>query len=75
MGLTCNIDRRGRAIRGIAGLLLLGCGAAMLLSADPSRNGGMNLLAILLGLLGAFMVFEAILGWCAIRAMGKKTPF
>jgi len=24
---------------------------------------------------GAFAVFEAIKGWCAIRAMGIRTPF
>ncbi len=24
--------------------------------------------------LGAFMIFEAIKGWCVIRALGIKTP-
>jgi hypothetical protein len=25
--------------------------------------------------LGAFGIFEAIVGWCALRAMGVKSPF
>ena len=24
---------------------------------------------------GMFVIFEALVGWCAVRAMGMKTPF
>lgn len=60
-----NIDSRGRLARGIIGVLLL-------------LGGLLAVLYILwLGLLllasAAFVLFEAIRGWCGLRACGIKT--
>ena len=65
---TCNIGIRGRVFRGILGLLLVGLGLYLILKADQAFWGT--------GLctLGAFAIFEAIKGWCALRAMGIRLP-
>lgn len=74
--MQCNIDARGKAVRLIWGLLLL-LGAAVI--------GGLAFAGVLVGWVwwlavaglfaaGAFGVFEARAGWCAVRAMGFKTP-
>ena len=62
-----NIDWRGRLARGVWGTLLLIAGIIM---ADHK-------LWICLGLvgLGLFSIFEALRGWCLVRACGIKTKF
>lgn len=75
MGFTCNIDRRGRTIRGGLGILVLSAGTAAWALTSSPRGEFVGVSVAILILSGAFMVFEAIIGWCAIRAMGKKTPF
>lgn len=74
MPLTCNIDRRGRLIRGVAGALTALAGVAWLLLARPLTPWG-GILGAGLILAGGFMLFEAARGWCAARAMGLRTPF
>ncbi len=73
-GLACNIDRRGRIVRAVSGLVCLALGVAVLLLGGwlPGwlRWGGGALLAAL----GAFQLFEARKGWCAVRALGYRTP-
>lgn len=75
MGLTCNIDRRGKRARAIVGAVFLLVGAALAIAAwrtgEPLTLGLPAGLAILAG---AFGLFEAANGWCAVRAMGFKTP-
>jgi len=66
---TCNIDRRGRLVRGIFGLVALGAGVWMILQTDHAF-WGTGLCAF-----GAFGIFEALKGWCALRALGIQTPF
>jgi putative Ca2+/H+ antiporter (TMEM165/GDT1 family) len=75
MALTCNIDRRGRAIRGIAGAIAIATGAAIWVGTDATRAWPTILITLLFLITGLFTVFEATVGWCAIRAMGRKTPF
>jgi len=75
MALACNIDAKGKAVRlryGIA-LTLIG-GVCALAWAVPS--GGPVAWLVTGGLVagGAFAIFEARAGWCAIRALGIKTP-
>jgi hypothetical protein len=90
MAFACNIDRRGRAVRTIAGAATLLVGIALI--AAPLLLGGgeaegtstpqetANRTASLLvgGIAaccgGAFMLFEGLVGWCAVRAMGMRTP-
>ena len=68
MNWQCNIDRRGRLFRGILGLLFLGAGLWLVIGTDHDFWGSGAIAA------GAFALFEAIRGWCAIRAMGIGTP-
>jgi hypothetical protein len=75
MGLRCNIDRRGKVARLIWGLLLLVAGCLILFtSALPtgSLKAWIGAVACFGG--GAFALFEALVGWCAVRALGFKTP-
>ena len=90
MAFACNIDRRGRAIRTIAGAATLLIGVALLvaplvLGGGDSENSSAAQdvanrdAALLIGGIaaccgGAFMLFEGLVGWCAVRAMGFKTP-
>ena len=60
-----NIDRQGRLLRGMVGLVLL-VGAAF-----GVRESGW--LGALLAAGGIFSVFEALRGWCAARSCGLKT--
>ncbi|MGA2582894.1 MAG: YgaP-like transmembrane domain [Tepidisphaeraceae bacterium] len=74
MAFTCNIDRRGRQIRMINGIVTVILGIiALFVLAIP--RGGVLLWSITIILLfaGAFMIFEGAIGWCALRAMGVKT--
>ena len=76
MALTCNIDQRGRTSRIMIGAMIEAPGVVLLvlrytgvLSGDwPWFVGA----AAVIG--GVFMIFEGAIGWCAVRAMGFKTP-
>jgi hypothetical protein len=73
--MNCNIDRTGRRLRAVGGILcsLLGIGLIVLASLRRDLliplliTGGLALLS------GVFQIFESWKGWCAIRAMGFKT--
>lgn len=74
MGLTCNIDRKGRASRALAGGAAIALAAALASVVWSSGLGVWGWAMVTgLALLGAFGLFEAAYGWCAIRAMGFKT--
>lgn len=63
--MTRNIDNRGRVVRGIGALaLLMGAGFGF---AASWWLGGLLLAS------AAFVGFEALRGWCALRACGIKT--
>ncbi len=60
-----NIDSKGRILRGVTALILL-VGAWFAL--------GVSIwLCMFLAVAGVFAVFEAVRGWCALRACGIKT--
>ena len=60
-----NIDNKGRLIRGLcATALLVGSGFGFAVSLW---------LGIALMASGVFVAFEALQGWCALRACGIKT--
>jgi uncharacterized membrane protein len=60
-----NIDARGRLVRGLGG------GALVILGVFLCR---VNLLAAVLTIIfGGFVFFEAVRGWCLMRACGIKT--
>ena len=74
MKTTCNIDQRGRKVRFVGGVLFDGCGAALLVWGALTGGVGLAVAGMVLSLAGGFMIFEAARGWCALRAMGIKTP-
>lgn len=60
-----NIDNKGRLVRGLGALaLLVGAGFGFAVSVWL----GIALLAS-----GVFVAFEALRGWCALRACGIRT--
>lgn len=61
-----NLSPAGRVVRGLAGVASLA--AAGLLW--PSAPVG----AILMGVAALFLFFEALRGWCVVRACGIRTP-
>ncbi len=72
--MTCNIDRRGRRFRRIMGQVAVA--AAVLPGSLAMLTGGVALgvVAIALAAGGAFSLYEARRGWCAVRAAGFRTP-
>ncbi len=75
MAFTCNINSKGKRIRLVFGAILLIVGiAAMLLHARPAGSVWAWVVSGSVTAIGAFMLFEARAGWCALRAMGFKTP-
>lgn len=60
-----NIDNKGRLLRAaIALLLFIGAGFGF---------AATLWLGLVLAASGAFVLFEALRGWCALRACGVKT--
>lgn len=70
-GGSCNIDRKGRLIRFFLGGLSLVCAVILWLAVGGPWVWG----AVMLAALGAFTLYEAARGWCALRAMGIRTPW
>jgi hypothetical protein len=73
--MQCNIDTRGRAARRSGGIICCLLGAASLGLGFWGWYRAASLGAgVILILAGLFQLFEASRGWCALRAMGFKTP-
>ena len=62
-----NIDKGGRVARGGISIIFLLIAGVLVPYSAP--------LALIFGLTGLFTLFEALRGWCAVRACGIKTPF
>jgi len=60
-----NIDRKGRIIRGVLGVLLVAVGLSV--------HGYSLWVCLALVLSGGFSLFQAARGWCFARACGIKT--
>ncbi len=63
-----NLESKGRWVRGIMGVLALAAAAIGRLAADWNAW-----VCVLLACYGLFAIFEAVRGWCVIRACGIKT--
>jgi len=90
MAFACNIDRRGRTLRTLAGAVTLGAGLVLVTmpillaeppaesAANPQETADRTTAFLVAGIAacggGAFMLFEGLVGWCAVRAMGFRTP-
>lgn len=73
--MTCNIDSKGRSFRLITGMIFLIAGGvfiAIALFAWPSWIPWLIAACCIAG--GSFSIYEALAGWCALRAMGMRTP-
>lgn len=73
--LNCNIDQRGRKLRLFLGAFIESIGlllAALWFFAVTPPWAIWPAAAVWLA--GVFVLFEAAMGWCAVRAMGIKTP-
>lgn len=70
--MQCNIDSKGRAMRLLLGLATIAAGVLVLVFGGTEGVP----LGIGLGCLagGIFATVEGWAGWCAIRAMGFRTP-
>jgi hypothetical protein len=77
MKLACNIDAKGKAVRLRMGLIQLALAAVVAVAtglAVGSPMGWMGwAISGILTLVGAFSIFEARAGWCALRALGFRT--
>lgn len=75
MALTCNIDRRGKTFRFVMGAFLESIGLALGVLWFFEWTPAWTIWpAAAIWLSGMFVLFEAAVGWCAMRAMGFKTP-
>ena len=72
--MHCNIDRRGRTARIVTGALVETAGMGLLawwyLGGPPWAIW--PALGCIAG--GNFAIIEGAIGWCAVRAMGFRTP-
>lgn len=72
--MQCNLDAKGKAMRLQGGIVLSTIALAALLLGVFRLVDGSWLwyagFALLAG--GAFMIFEGVAGWCALRAMGIR---
>lgn len=75
MPLTCNIDAKGRIARLMYGVATIVAGLWVAVGwAWGSEDWLTWVVAATLLALGALGIFSARAGWCAVRAMGWKTP-
>jgi hypothetical protein len=74
---ACNINAAGRALRLVAGLITLSTAVllvALLLWGPLADDTWWWAVAAAALAGGAFMTYEGWAGWCALRAMGWRTP-
>ena len=74
MKLAANIDRRGRKVRLVVGIVVDACGAVLVVTSLHHGGTGILIGGIVALVFGSFTIFEAANGWCLLRAMGIKTP-
>ena len=73
--LKCNINRRGRVVRFYSGLFDLAIAIGFSLVAYLGMVASWGYVAAgVLAVIGVFTLFEAMRGWCVLRAMGFRTP-
>jgi hypothetical protein len=75
MPIACNIDKRGRIARLIYGMVLIAAASVLAFLWALHGNSVIRwVITISCAVAGGFGIFEAIRGWCVMRAMGFKTP-
>ena len=76
MTSACNINSRGKAVRLIGGAIVSLIGVALIVAIlmQALVSPAWWVLAIITLASGLFMIYEGWAGWCAIRALGWRTP-
>ena len=72
--MQCNIDRRGRRVRLLIGAVVEIAGFGLLAWWFLGGPPWMIWPSVACIITGDFAMLEGALGWCAIRAMGFRTP-
>ena len=74
--MQCNIDARGKRVRLLGGLLLVvgGLVLATLAATETLDAWWVWVIAAAAIAGGGFAMVEGWAGWCAVRAMGLRTP-
>jgi hypothetical protein len=74
--MQSNIDARGKAVRLVFGVVFVLVAAGIAVMAIMTMLTGMWpwIVSVAIGGVGLFGIFEARAGWCAVRAMGFRTP-
>ena len=67
-----NINAWGRSLRILMGVIFVGNGAYMWSHAMPGADIASRALQLLFILLGAFSIYEGMVGWCAMKALQSK---
>ncbi len=74
--MQCNIDQRGKLARILVGSLLEAAGLLIIVFVwTGTITGDWGWIvggALFFG--GLFVLFEGLAGWCALRAIGIRTP-
>ena len=58
----------------MGGIIVGLCGVALIITGALLSSPEMLIAGIFLCVTGSFMIFEGARGWCALRALGIKTP-
>ena len=75
MALQCNIDAHGRVARLVYGIVMIPAAVVVaIVWAIPTGSVWSWAATVLLAVAGGFGIFEARAGWCAVRAIGFRTP-
>ena len=76
MSRVCNIDSKGQVVRLITGVIAVSVGLVMaLLITQNILSSEVNWIPAIGSIAGGmFAMWEARTGWCAVRAMGIRTP-
>lgn len=75
VSFECNIDRKGRVLRLVGGLVVAVTGCLGALAwALPTGDSVAAWACGACVAVGGFMIFEARASWCVVRALGLKTP-
>jgi hypothetical protein len=71
--MECNIDQRGRKARLLTGIVVDLAGTVLLILGSAWDQSGLLIAGVVVTLVGIFVIFEGVKGWCALRALGFKT--
>ena len=74
--MRCNIDAKGKAVRLVCGAAFAVAGLTLAALVGVSVLAGWWVWVLAGGMIisGSFQIYEGLCGWCALRALGFRTP-